>query len=150
MRRDRRLLSDRRLSGRGTRRDRRNGGDRRDPYTTIFLPFEPASAGKARRMMEEALSHVDARDAVGIAQVVLSELITNGLQHGRPSSQQQIEVGWCVLEDCIRVRVGDAGAGLEQDNGSEGGLRFALVDALSRRWSIDNTAGTRITADIPL
>ena len=131
------------------------GIDRNDPCTMIFMPFEPASAGSARRMLVADLADAAPREVVHDAQVVLSELISNGLRHGEPDAQHRIEVGWRLLEGCVRVYVCDAGRASqlrpsEHNPGSERGRGLTIVDALCERWSIDNSSGTRVTADIGL
>lgn len=128
--------------------------DRRHPCQQVHLPFEPATAGRARLMMAR-----DLRDAgtpgevVEDAKLILSELVTNGLKHGKPDAENNLEVGWCVHDDRVLVCVCDAGTTrtlrpLPLQASTTSGRGLAIVDYVSDSWTLDNDKGTRITAEL--
>ena len=105
-------------------------------------------------MMTIDLAHQAPGETLMDAELVLTELLTNALKHGRPSLHHEVEVGWCLLEAGVRVCVGDSGtvAQIAWDHAnpdSEGGRGLAIVDALCETWSVELAEGsTRVVADI--
>jgi serine/threonine-protein kinase RsbW len=132
------------------------GGSRAEPCTTLALPFDAAAVGHARSLMTEELRQAGAPSSVvGDAALVLSELITNGLQHGKPNEDDKIEVGWCVYDDRVLVCVCDGGTvgslrPLELSTTAPTGRGLAIVDYVSDSWTVDRTGGTSITAEIAI
>lgn len=129
--------------------------DRDHPCLTLALPYEPATVARARHLMVADLQVAGAPEtATRDAELVLSELVTNGLKHGAPDRTGSIEVGWCLHEERIVVCVGDAGTVSmlqpSPDNvDSLGGRGLKIVDYLSDVWNMETTGGTRVTAEIP-
>lgn len=127
-----------------------------DPCTTAALPFDAASVRRARSMMSEELERAGTpRSVIDDAQLVLSELLTNGLRHGRAGADDTIEVGWCRYDDRVLVCVHDAGttsglAPLELDPNAMSGRGLALVDHVCDAWTWDSSRGTRIIAEIAI
>jgi anti-sigma regulatory factor (Ser/Thr protein kinase) len=126
-----------------------------EPCTVVCLPFEPTTARRARRMMATELASIVPRGVIDDAQLVLSELVTNGLKHGLPDAQNEIEVGWCVLDGYVRICVCDAGQTSVVDPSpvdlsAERGRGLAIVNSLCDTWSLDTHAGTTVTADITI
>jgi serine/threonine-protein kinase RsbW len=143
-------------SGPGRARIGLAGGDQTKDCTTVDLPFEPAAVGRARRMMTVELEHAGApRGVIDDAALVLSELVTNGLKHGRPDGDKGIEVGWCLYDDRVLVCVCDGGTvgslrPLELSTTAPTGRGLAIVDYVCDSWTVDRTGGTRITAEIAI
>ncbi len=93
---------------------------------------------EARRFAADALSDV-AADAVGNVQLVVSELVTNALFHGRPPVTLRVS----QLEGTVRVEVEDAGHALPVEVASSGesmtGRGLSLVSSLSSGWGVQRT-----------
>lgn len=125
-----------------------------DPCTTLHLPFELSSAGVARRAMAAQLSLVGLRETfVGDAQLVLGELVANGLEHGKPNADGVIIVSWCIYDDAIRISVCDGGTPEtlrvpEFSDSSQRGRGLQIVDHLCAAWEVESDPGLRVTAEL--
>jgi len=109
------------------------------------LPHEPASVAEARAALRPLEFAVD-RATIGTLRLLVSELVTNSVRHGRSSSAGEIELS-------VRVEIADAGHGFAvrprvagQDQGSGWGLH--LVDTLSDRWGTEHDGRMRIWFEI--
>ena len=75
------------------------------------------------------------------AALMVSELVTNALVHGRPG----ITLRLSFERNCLVVAVGDRGEGLVTCNAPEpeqsSGRGLVVVDALSTRWGVSRTRG---------
>ncbi len=117
------------------------------------LPHEPASIAEARAALEPLEPAVD-RVTIGTLRLLVSELVTNSVRHGRPErSAGDIELSVSKSRRTVRVEVADAGRGFVtrprvagQDAGSGWGLY--LVDALSDRWGTERDGRMRIWFEI--
>lgn len=125
-----------------------------DPCTTLHLPFELSSAGVARRTLGAQLSLIGLRDTfVGDAQLVLSELVANGLEHGEPNADGVIEVSWCIAGDSVRISVCDGGTPEtlrvpEFSDSSQRGRGLQIVEHLCDAWEVESDPGLRVTAEL--
>lgn len=93
--------------------------------------------------------------AIADAQLVLSELVSNGIEHGAPLDDATITVAWSVDPDGVELCVADGGetAALEPSTPpttSPRGRGLALVAALSRRWWVESNRPTRVCAVVAL
>lgn len=74
----------------------------------------------------------------GVLELVLSELITNAIKHGRPPDNQDIILNLWATGKGIRGEVRDHGAGIPRqvhpDDDTEGGRGLVLVDAYTAAW----------------
>ena len=105
------------------------------------LPQEPTSVAKARRVLEP-LERRLGPDTFETLRLLVSELVTNSVRHGRAENSVEIELAVRSSREKIRVEVADAGPGFDvsprselQDNGSGWGLHF--VETLSDRWGTE-------------
>ena len=113
--------------------------------------FEPdaASASRVRRFVTESLAaaHVDSHDVY----VVVNELATNAILHGRTQFSVHVSVteGWCRVEIADhnpRMPVRFAAIGE-----ATSGHGLGLVDALCATWGVEPKAdGKVIWCEIPL
>lgn len=102
------------------------------------FPADPLSVPAARRFATDALRDIptELRQAV---ELMVSELATNGIRHGRTSFELEIE----RTDTEIRVAVTDRGGGNPRmhsptpDEPTGRGLR--IVDMLSERWGVGKT-----------
>ena len=97
----------------------------------LDLPEDPASAGRARRAVREALASWQQQGAVDDALIVVSEMVTNAVRHGAPPVLLQV----VCEDDRVLLAVGDGSERLPvaRDAGedAEGGRGMALVDLLA-------------------
>ena len=109
----------------------------------LVLGGEPDAVPSARRFAMRAMADVGASTVDDVA-LVVTELVTNGLLHGRlPVTLRISRVG-----DRIRVEVEDAGRHLpvrvRSSTENMTGRGLGLVAALSSNWGIEASAGGKV------
>jgi anti-sigma regulatory factor (Ser/Thr protein kinase) len=133
------MLPDERSAATATPRRVRSAAP--DVRVAISLPATVAAAADARRELQRSFG--DALDAQELDDLLLvvSELVTNALLHGRGNIQ--LRVG----SDGTRVAgtVGDDGQGFAYDPGGtepsgDGGRGLNLVSQLTTRWGVRQAA----------
>ncbi|MFD9907632.1 ATP-binding protein [Streptomyces sp. NPDC059063] len=103
------------------------------------MPRSPRSAGRARALLREQLTawKIDG-EVADTAELLLSELVTNSIQHAHVPAGREIGVRIAHYEGLLRIEVADANtkqpAPCEARADDEGGRGLALVIALSERW----------------
>ena len=125
---------------------------------TARLPFEVASVTTARELVSDRLTQVGVpQRVVEDANLVIGELVMNGVRHGEPQDDGTVVVSyWFPATDVLRFSVADGGRvdrlEARMPGPDEfGGRGLAIVDRLCRSWTYDTGEGsTRVTADIPL
>jgi anti-sigma regulatory factor (Ser/Thr protein kinase) len=107
------------------------------------LPFDMSAAGRARALVEEQLS---SSPRVADISLVVSELVTNAVEHGEPPVMFGIDSSVDTSTDPntypntvrIRVTVSDEGGGEPRVRAAAdhaiGGRGLALVEMLASRW----------------
>jgi anti-sigma regulatory factor (Ser/Thr protein kinase) len=77
-------------------------------------------------------------DLADALELVLSELITNAIKHGRPPDDQDIILSLYLTGEGVRGEVRDHGPGIPRqvhpDDDTEGGRGLFLVDAFTAAW----------------
>lgn len=123
-----------------------------DARTVLVLPAATRITGIARRVMSHQLTeHGARRDLIEDAELVLSELVTNAIQHG---ADDDVEVSWQLRGGRLRLSVLDGGGSSgdlvagDAPADALSGRGLAIVDCLCERWSVDRDGGTRVTADL--
>ena len=102
------------------------------------IDAQPEGPALARRIIAEELSTVLSPSQLDDVKLMVSELVTNGIVHGRlESNDGPVLLDVCVNGD-IRCAVLDDGPGFaarirEHDNGGWG---LRLVEQLSDRWGM--------------
>nr|WP_237331098.1 ATP-binding protein [Streptomyces mexicanus] len=109
------------------------------PGYTALLPCQPESVRRARALVSSVLETWGIGDLADDGEVVVSELLTNTLDHTTcPTAKVVIER---CPGDVVRIEVADnshARPQLQQDDAAaESGRGLFLVAALSRRWGCD-------------
>ena len=101
----------------------------------VMLPAEPASAARARRLVQEVLLRVGREDCLEVAELACTELVANAVLHAHTPVELTIAVGSDVL-----VQVRDFNIALPTqrtyDNHATTGRGLALVAALSDEHGI--------------
>ncbi len=102
----------------------------------VFVPA-PEAVGAARRFVHEALTSWGENHLVDDGELIVSELATNAVIHGRSPFRTSIERS----ADAVRIAVEDVGQGLPQSHiapyDALDGRGVAIVEALSQRWGCD-------------
>lgn len=103
------------------------------------LPRGPRSVGRARRLLaEQARAWKVPDDVADTAVLLLSELMTNAVRHGRAPAGREVGAR-CVLDEGVfRVEVADASdvppCPREAGPDDESGRGLALVELLADAW----------------
>jgi anti-sigma regulatory factor (Ser/Thr protein kinase) len=103
----------------------------------VNLPHTVQAPGIARRSLADWLAPAVDSDELDTARLLVSELVTNAVVHGRGD----ITLRATLDEDRLLVEVIDQGRGFErtvrqQEFAGIGGRGLAIVDAESSRWGI--------------
>jgi PAS domain S-box-containing protein len=102
--------------------------------TEVAFPAEPTSPARARRAVRKALAAVDATHLGEVAELAVSELVTNAVVH----AGTQVRVRITAEPTAVRVEVGDGSPrlpvlrGWTDTAGTGRGLR--IVDQHADRW----------------
>ena len=128
---------------------------------TVSLSLEMAGGAEAPRLARTAV--LDAlRDRLCPATandvaLVVSELVTNSVEHAATGQDERVEVEVDVRESCVHIEVSDDGATLRPRSSprhpdAPRPFGLALVDRLARSWGVDRDGAghTRVWADLPL
>ena len=123
--------------------------------SALLLPFTASSVGVARRhLVSDLIEAGVCAPAVTDAALVVSELLSNALQHGKPLGGEEIRVAWNLDADSIRVAVSDGGGPTRPELGeptptATGGRGLRIVARLSRRWgTLCDDEGTTVWAEV--
>ncbi len=107
----------------------------------VVLPCDSTAAGRARRLVvaecrAAGLSH----DSADGAELLVSEVVTNAVIHGR----SEVRLGVCATSDRLRVEVGDDNsrrpARAAADADALDGRGLSIIDLLASRWGVDDGA----------
>lgn len=124
--------------------------------SSFDLPVAPDAPATARRLVtlllqQWALADEDARDSTLL---VLSELVTNAVQH---AGEAPVHVSVELHEAEVVVAVVDPSPAIPRQRASEGdeesGRGLAIIDAVARRWGVEpgpEAAGKRVYAVLAL
>jgi anti-sigma regulatory factor (Ser/Thr protein kinase) len=110
------------------------------PPSRLTLPMNLQAPRRARDFIRDA--HCEAHNASVLdeAALLVSELVTNAVQHGAPPLTTEVE---CVGTQGMQIRVSDgnptAPAVHIPSPDAESGRGTALVDLLSDAWGIEPT-----------
>lgn len=120
-----------------------DAGIAHQPLATTFPPGAE-TPGQARRFVRNSLAGQVSANAIEVAQLLVSELVTNTVVHAASS----VEVEVAVDEAGIVVRVRDADTGpLVSRSGTteldEGGRGFILIDRLAHSWGTEHGGGRK-------
>jgi len=120
------------------------------------LPYDGSAAAIARKLVSELVSRCHPSDElIGDATLVVHELVVNGLTHGAPDEHNRIEVSGRITDDELIISVLDQGshgtvAAKPFTDHRTRGRGLAIVGMLSNAWTVDRSAGTRVSARLPL
>jgi anti-sigma regulatory factor (Ser/Thr protein kinase) len=103
------------------------------------LSHSPRSAGRARALLRSQLSEWGIVGNVAeTAELLLSELVTNSIQHARTPAGREIGVRFAYYDRRLRVEVADANSRQPEPRHAsphdEGGRGLTLVQSLADCW----------------
>jgi anti-sigma regulatory factor (Ser/Thr protein kinase) len=112
------------------------GGDGRQ---AVVLVAEPPSVREARAWLSSTASALIDEARRKLLELVISEIVTNAIRHGRPAGE--ILLAATPKEDYLCVQVTDDGAGFVPRPGAlasneHGGFGLFIVEQLTRRWGV--------------
>ncbi len=107
----------------------------------IDLARSPEGPRLARAFLSDALLSWDQEDHADVAALLVSELVTNAIVHGRSAVQLRV----AMLESTIRVEVndhsGDAPCLAVTSPSEPGGYGLPLVNTLADHWGYEVIPG---------
>lgn len=118
---------------------------------SVDLPFDARAASTAREVLRGLLLAWGHDRQADDAAVVVSELVTNAVQHAGEHGQLQLALR--VTGDVLRLELADGSSQRpvtrEVVDSDEGGRGMRIVDELTARWGVDvNGAGKRVWVEL--
>jgi anti-sigma regulatory factor (Ser/Thr protein kinase) len=114
------------------------------------IPAGLQAASEARLVVTRALANELADSKIEDVRLMISELVTNGILHGRPGREDILTVQLSTNE-VVRVDVIDLGPGFARDwrdSGQLGGWGLQLVEHLADRWGFEDNDTTRVWFEV--
>jgi anti-sigma regulatory factor (Ser/Thr protein kinase) len=118
------------------------------------LPHDSHAPAQARRALDPLQPALEP-EALEDLRLLVSELVTNAVRHGRPVGGEGLELGVWLDEGTARVEVVDGGDGFSPpgaapEPGHLGGWGLVVVDRLADRWGVDGDDTTRVWLEFSL
>jgi anti-sigma regulatory factor (Ser/Thr protein kinase) len=120
---------------------------------SIYLPCDEEISSRARTEIARRLNGSADRWTSDV-ELLVSELVTNGFEHGRPDELGRIELRVDPAPERLRVEVIDCGAGFAYDvrrpePDADASFGLFLVERMSDRWGVDVAEGrTRVWFEV--
>ena len=112
----------------------------------IVLPLDPEAAARSREFLRTAICSIHHALVVQDAELLVSELVTNGVRYAAPPIVLRVE---CESADSLRVLVRDGSPMLPHVNHAqpedESGRGLFLVDYISDEWGAEPTTQGKVT-----
>lgn len=144
-------------------RDRRSARTPADPAAgdteviDVCLRLDAQAPAAARAIVADRLRDRLPAPAFDRAQLIASELVSNGVLHSDPSAEAVLVFRLEISQRAVRLEVEDPGhrgavAPRPPDLDGGGGFGLNLVQELSERWGLERVAagGTRVWAHVAL
>jgi CheY-like chemotaxis protein len=117
----------------------------------LEAPRDVVAGSRARALVRDALRDWGLATIVDDAMLVVTELVTNAVTHGRSAFRLQLS----RTTGAFRIEVVDGGEGTPepqpQDTEAEGGRGIMLVDAMSSSWGVESVpTGKLVWAEIAI
>jgi anti-sigma regulatory factor (Ser/Thr protein kinase) len=109
---------------------------------------------QAREWLTDLLHDQLSADRLADLQLLVSEVVTNSVRHGKVGPDGHVEVAVMTRRGAVRVEVRDPGlhgraAPRSPDFEKGGGFGLMLVERLATRWGIDQTPGLTVWFELP-
>jgi anti-sigma regulatory factor (Ser/Thr protein kinase) len=113
-----------------------------EPDISFELAGGPYAVTAARLALADLDSTLDPSTSFDI-RLLVSELVTNSVQHAQVSAEDSIKLHVDVGGETVRVEVSDNGPGFEPvdpvpDAATDSGWGLFLVNQLADRWGVDS------------
>ncbi|WP_063794982.1 ATP-binding protein [Kitasatospora sp. MBT66] len=113
-----------------------------------WLPRHRKSPGAARRELRSFLAdHPDSENLLPTDELLLSELVTNSVQHARTARGRLIQIRFGLADSLLRIEVHDADSekpalrSSSDPDSDEDGRGLLLVHELATQWGCSPRAG---------
>jgi anti-sigma regulatory factor (Ser/Thr protein kinase) len=118
------------------------------------LPAGPEAVATAREAVDRLAPGI-CDQALDDLRLLVSEVVTNSLRHGRGLAEEVVALRVAVEGDRARAEVLDGGPGFEPPPSGprprgDAGWGLVLVDALAERWGVERREGTRVWFELRL
>lgn len=115
----------------------------------IALPPGPRAPGAARVVVDHCPSGLVTQRVLHDAELLVSELVTNSLDHGELGAGDSVLVSVYLATDGLRLeiqnpRVAGVAASREGREPGQGGFGLDLVDLLASRWGVIRNTNTSV------
>lgn len=110
-------------------------------FTEVELTGGPGAPAEARRALRAGLRHRVPARVLEDAGLLVSELVTNSVMHGRVGSQSRLGLRLALENGRVRIEVRDEGrgfaeAGVQAGADDPGGYGLFLVTQIADAWGI--------------
>jgi anti-sigma regulatory factor (Ser/Thr protein kinase) len=108
----------------------------------------------AREWLTGLLQDELSADTLADLQLLVSEVVTNSVRHGKVDTRGYVEVALTTRRGAVRIEVRDPGvhgraAPRSPDFEKGGGFGLMLVERLATRWGIDSNPGLCVWFELP-
>ena len=118
----------------------------------LSYPPAPTAATQARTEVTERLASRIAESTLEDVRLLVTELITNALRHGKLTPGDRVSVKASVEDGAVRIEVRDPGnngdIALRKPGPRGGGYGLYLVERLAKRWGVDRRDGTVVWCEL--
>jgi len=119
------------------------------PRSGLDLPTDLSAARHARALLRESLCPEHSGDVLDRALLVLSELVVNAVEHGRPPVRADLE----CRAGALHLEVSDGGADLPRhlvpDASAGSGRGIGLVATICAAWGVrEGPVGKTVWCDL--
>jgi anti-sigma regulatory factor (Ser/Thr protein kinase) len=115
----------------------------------VWVTAEPRSAGVARRFLRQTLNDWDASAYADVAELVLTELVTNAILHAKTDIVVRIDLGVRGLRLEVMDRSPRQPITRHYSLDATTGRGLGLVDALTQRWGVQpDVEGKTVWAEL--
>ena len=112
----------------------------------------PAAATQARTEVTQRLAPRLGASTLEDVRLLVTELITNALRHGKLTPGDRVSVKASVDNGVVRIEVRDPGnngdIALREPGPRGGGYGLYLVEQLAKRWGVDRRDGTVVWCEL--
>jgi len=120
----------------------------------LRLTHTGVAAGRARRLIEERLGSLLARERLEDVKLMTDELVSNAVRHAQPDDDGTVGVRVDVLRDRVRVAVTDGSPQFEWTTRASaelaGGFGLVLVDRMADRWGLSQDGRKAVWFEVDL
>jgi anti-sigma regulatory factor (Ser/Thr protein kinase) len=121
-------------------------------FYSVNLPKSSSSAAQARRTIDRLSGRV-ARNVLADARLLVSELVTNAVEHVDEAGEIELRVG--LQNGVLRVEVLDPGPGFtprprRAGDRKDSGWGLHFVSRLADRWAVDLDGRARVWFELPV